>query len=116
MIGVRSRLRSLTSQHDERFDKVCVTLECLVSQVEEEVFYGGTRFETDYHPIVRRRFQFEIAIDFVELPPGWCDFAEPALAEIPAFVIRRAEPIAPATSEEKASSIPFIKSLVSKCV
>ena len=88
MVGETSRLRSLTSEHDERFDTVCVTLKCLVSQVEEEVLCRGAWFGADYHPIVRRGFQFEIAIDFIELSPSWCDFAESTLAEIPAFVIR----------------------------
>ena len=81
-------LRSLTSEHDERFDTVCVTLKCLVSQVEEEMLCRGVWFGADYHPIVRRGFQLEIAIDFIELSPSWCDFAESTLTEIPAFVIR----------------------------
>ena len=84
----KSRLRSLTCQHDERFDTVRVTLECLVSQVEEEVLCRGAWFGADYDPIVRLGFQVEIAIDFIELSPSWCDFAESTLAEIPAFVIR----------------------------
>jgi hypothetical protein len=54
----------------------------------EEVLCRGVWFGSDYHPIVRRGFQLEIAIDFIKISPSWCNFAESTLAEIPAFVIR----------------------------
>ena len=60
----------------------------MVPQVEEEVLCRGAWFGTDYHPIVRRGFHLEIAIDFIELSPSWRDLAESTLTEIPAFVIR----------------------------
>ena len=41
IIGVKSRLRSLTCQHDERFYTVCVTLKGLISQVEKQVLCRG---------------------------------------------------------------------------
>lgn len=41
MAGEKSLLRSLTCQHDERFDTVCVAFKCLASQVEEEVLCRG---------------------------------------------------------------------------
>jgi len=78
----------LTRQHDEWFDTACVTFKCLVSKVEEKVLCRDAWYRADYRPIMRRRLQLEIAIDFVELSPSWCYFAESTLAKVPAFVIR----------------------------
>src|SRR5215813_4031409 len=45
--------------------------------------------------------------NLVELSPSWCDLAEPTLAVIPAFVIRRTEAITHTLHEPQKANFVF---------
>jgi len=80
----------------------------MIAQVKEEVLLR-IRLQSEINPIVGTAIQQEITGNLVELPPARCQFAKPALAQVPTFVIRRTEAVSPTIFKTQNAHVLVIK-------
>src|SRR5579863_9300760 len=90
---------------------LCNTFKGVIAEIKQEMMQPTRVPRSHGKPVGRPVRATVIADDFVELSPFWCDFAESALAVIPAFVIGRTKAIPQTMYESQKADFVFRKIL-----